>query len=228
MNIFEQINELMKIEGVSAQEIATKWAEMGLLDVSKLRGVNVATTEIISSISDVKPGMFLSRNGKICKNFIADDIEAIILSIFNNEALALCLHKEILPFSSDGFCVDTSKMDALSATKYICEKAKESGKKVEAAQYCVEYESFIVKKGTAFLLSEKEKNDMRSYYFNLKEAFGLANLKEDLFWTAITNGCTNMVGLCSIGSFYFYEDVTTPLSVQPAFLIDLKSLPSLK
>ena len=218
----EKIDAFLQQEGVQKEQLVLEWIKQGQID-KRLLLQKLESFEIVKNVSQVKPGMFYHANGNISEEYVGDDCIAMIISVSrkNKMAIALVFKNETLPFSSDNLSVNTSGLNGSEATDLICHQAAETGKCAEAAWYCRNFSCNGVKRGTAFLPSEREIMDMIAYMFNIRTASMSCGISLHYVMTASCNG--KKVKVCQIGGSDISEEITDfPLQVHPAIKIDLK------
>lgn len=126
----------------------------------------------------ILPGMYVYTDNTISSEIRNCQIKAIVAYVEDNTVYAVCLRKENLPWSGDGFRVPETQnlTDGAEATRVILEKVYRWQRKAEAAQWCYDYAYDGVKKGEAFLpsLVEMQKLYKNIWYVNRSlQALGL-------------------------------------------------------
>lgn len=155
--------------------------EKGLTEDGIKRIMHAQSPKFVATLSDVRPGMFLTKEGYVSRNYIADEIIAMVIGVFGNKIEALSVIGKEMPFGSSELFVDTEGLSGLEATRLIVAEAERLNLQADAAGYCQNFTvPGLVKPGDAFLLAKEEIIDVHSYFYNIQEA--LHNIK-------FTSGC---------------------------------------
>lgn len=143
--------------------------------------LHAQSPKFVPVLSDVRPGMFLTKEGYISRNYIADEIIAMVCGVIDNKIEVLSVNGKEMLFGSPNLFVNTDGLSGLEATRLIVAEAERLGLNADAAVYCQNFTvPGLVKQGDAFLLSKDEIIDIHSYFYNIQEA--LHNIK-------FTSGC---------------------------------------
>lgn len=178
----QRLQKLLTDLGVDSETLLLKLINEKGLTEDKIRSImHAQTPKFVMSISDVRPGMFLTKEGYVSRNYIADEVIAMVIGVFSNKIEALSVSGTAMPFGSSELFVDTDGLSGLEATRLIVAEAERLNLQADAAMYCQNFSvPGLVKPGDAFLLSKEEIIDIHSYFYNIQEA--LHNIK-------FTSGC---------------------------------------
>lgn len=238
--MLDKVYALIKSLGTTPEDVVLKWVEEGKIDLDRIAELVKQNAQNngseIKKVKQVKAGMFLNNNKTISNEFAPDTCVAVVLKIFPNsrEALVLNVAGISLPFSSDGIDVDTTGFSGLNATHFISQMAKDANVTTEAANYCLEFENDFVAKGSAFLLS-KDDLDNLEVDEALSKAFAETKLADKTFWTSTTPGGNLKSENETYKTAYIFdlrsskislhsEYVSLPLDVHPAYKVRLNQI----
>ena len=236
----EKVYALLKSLGTTPEEVVLKWVEEGKIDLDRIAELVKQNAQNKSSevkkAKEVKAGMFLTKNKKICSEYNPDECVAVVLKVFadSREALMLNIVGKKLAFSSGGIDTDTSGFSSLNATHFVKQMAEDAKVAAEAANYCLEFENDFVEKGSAFLLSKEEVESLE-YNEDLRKAFDAAKLSDKTFWTVTTPADNLKPDDETYKTAYMFdlrgskislhsEYVRLPLDVHPAYVVKLNQI----
>lgn len=223
----EQLNDLLAKFNISADTLLLKMINAtGLTQASIQKLIEMQTPQLVHDEKDVRPGMFLTREGHVSKNYVADETIAMVLGGGKGKVKAMSLNGKELPFSTSNLFVDTVGHDGLDATRLIVAAARKHKLHAEAAEYCQSFAlSGLVKKGDAYLLSEDEVKEVQSYFFNIQEALHSVNFTSGCLWSS-TMGQNGAMATAAVYSFRSLsicpETVDFPQFVYPAFWVPFR------
>ena len=140
----------------------------------------------------VTPGMFVYADGLIYPEIIEGrQIKAVVGSVDDSEALAVCLQEWHLPWSSDRLEAKATqtKTRGQEATREILEISCQKRQKAEAARWCYEYAEDGVKQGEAFLPSCAELKKLFVCQDAINASFKMLDvaLLDDGYWSSTEN-----------------------------------------
>ena len=143
--------------------------------------LHAQSPKFVSVLSDVRPGMFLTKEGYISRNYIADEIIAMVCGVIDNKIEVLSVSGQEMLFGSPNLFVNTDGLSGLEATRLIVAEAERLGLNADAAVYCQNFTvPGLVKQGDAFLLSKDEIIDMIPRNRILTESDAPYNEKSDI------------------------------------------------
>lgn len=185
----EQLQAILAEIGVSVDEFVMK-----LLNAPK-ETRNAIVAMMLSQAPGYTPdpqrvelGIFVDQDGQVSTKFTKDKSVAMIVSIKPNAFIAISLHGQCMPFSSDNLFVNTSGYDGVYATKMLAEHGDATHCAMEAATYCRQFAiPGLVKKGEAFLMTLPEVQTMQQYFQShiaVCRALYESGLEFDYMWTA--------------------------------------------
>lgn len=223
MEKIEKLEKLIEKCGLSRENIVLQWARQGLIDLSEIQKDIKPEVKIvyITDINDLQPGMFFYGNYQVSPEY-ADNALGVIFGLDDANIFVLSLEGENLPFSRDGFNIESGDFGSLSATHFLVQMADSYNKNVEAAKYCLEYSNSIVSCGSAFLLSDKDISRLQKNSAAVHTAFKTAGISDTCLWTCGTAPMEEPTKACfySFNGGYTMSEVTTiPLPVHPAFVV---------
>ena len=225
----EQLKDLLAKFNISADTLLLKLINAtGLTPTSIQKLIEMQTPQLVNDQSQVRPGMFLTMEGYVSQNYVADETIALVLGTEKGKVKALSLEGKEMPFSSSQLFVDTSGHDGLDATRLIVKAAQEAHKRAEAAEYCQKFAiPGLVKKGDAYLLSAAEIKDVQSYFFNIQEALRSVNFTNGCLWssTMLMKDGTVSADAYALRSIAIYQEtVDFPQFVYPAFWVPFRTV----
>lgn len=174
----------------------------------------------------VLPGMYVYADGLISAELITNRcVKAVVGYVEGKTVYAVCLRQKYLPWCSDWPDVSSTYMiSGKEATLRILESAKESGVKVEAAQWCHDYDYDGVVQGEAFLpfSSELDKLSANKEAINKSLRALNASVLDSWYWSSATSGNYGAWRI-NMGSGYLYEQsrVSYRYYVRPVLAIRL-------
>jgi len=179
---------------LSVNDVVSYWLKSGRLnlDASTVSSQTESSGKY-ETPKRVLPGMFVYADGLIYPEIIEGrQIKAVVGYVEDKTVYAVCLREEKLPWSGDWLEVKaTRKMTGgQEATCKILEAARQTGKKVEAAQWCYDYVYDGVKQGEAFLpsIGELEKLFANKVLINASlKALDVAML-DGWYWSSTEDG----------------------------------------
>ena len=159
--------------------------EKGLTEDGIKRIMHAQSPKFVATLSDVRPGMFLTKEGYVSRNYIADEIIAMVIGVFGNKIEALSVIGKEMPFGSSELFVNTDGLSGLEATRLIVAEAERLGLNADAAVYCQNFTvPGLVKQGDAFLLTKEEIIDVHSYFYNIQEALHSIDFTASYLWSS--------------------------------------------
>ena len=236
--MLEKIYALLESIGMTPEELVLKWIENGKIDLDRIaelvrKNAQEKSFEL-KKVKEVEPGMFLTADKKVCRQFDAERSAAIVLKVYddNRTALAVDINGVSLAFSRDGLETDTLGFSGLNATHYISQMALDQNVTAEAADYCIEFENSFIRKSTAFLPSKEELESLDAVAEKIYPAFVAAKMADKTLWTSTTPArslkeeetCKTeyIFSLRSSKVSIHSEYVSLPLSVHPFYKVDLR------
>lgn len=236
--MLEKIYALLESVGMTPEELVLKWIDNGKIDLDRIaelvrKNVQEKSSEV-KKVKEIEPGMFLTADKKVCRQFDAEKCAAIVLKVYddNRTALAVDINGVSLAFSRDGLETDTLGFSGLNATHYVSQMALDQKVRAEAADYCLEFENSFVRKNTAFLPSKEEIESLEADAEKIYPAFSAARMTDKTFWTS-TTPARNLKDAETCKTAYIFslrgpkisfhsEYVSLPLDVHPFYKVDLR------
>lgn len=197
----------------------------GLTQSSIQKVIEMQTPQLLHDEKDVRPGMFLTREGYVSRNYVADETVALVLGEGKGKVKAMYLEGKEMPFSTSNLSVDTVGHDGLDATRLIVATARTQKMHAEAAEFCQAFAlPGLVKKGDAYLLSEEEVKEVQSYFFNIQEALRSVNFTNGCLWTSTMERKETATALVySMRSLTICPEILDfPQFVYPAFWVPFR------
>lgn len=237
--MLDKVYALIKSLGTTPEEVVLKWAQEGKIDLDRIAEFVKQNAQNKSSevkkIKEIEPGMFLTSDMSVCKEFDAEKSMAIVLSVNYDKKTALVFNitGANLSFSREGLKVDTSGFSGFNATHFIWQMALDAGVTAEAADYCLKFENALVPEGKAFLPSMDEVKEWETNCEKIYPAFVAAKIADKTFWTSTTFDSAKQQTEQANGTAYIFsignsqipvhsENVCLPLDVHPVYTVDLK------
>ena len=198
MDKIKRIASLLEKLEISPQKVVLKWAQQGTIDLKQIAS-ELETwrreNAFVRNWYDIRPGMYLYKNGKISHVYAENECQAVVLDVDtqNSKLLMMSLCGKVLPFSSQGYSFDTSGLlNGLNATYLLSQMAQDANCPVEAAQYCLNYSDAFVDAGMAFLLTEDEAKSLSPCAEQILLALNIAHVQTNGFWLSSSSGdCSN-------------------------------------
>ena len=227
----EQLKDLLAKFNISADMLLLKLINAtGLTQTSIQKLIEMQTPQLVNDQSQVRPGMFLTLEGFVSQNYVADETVALVLGNEKDKIKAMSLTGKEMPFSTSNLFVDTAGHDGLDATRLIVQAARERGIHAEAAEYCQAFSlSGLVKKGDAYLLSDDEVKNVQSYFFNIQQALRSVNFTNGCLWssTMALNDNVPTAAVYALRSMTVcQETIDFPQFVYPAFRVPFRKIVS--
>ena len=181
----EQLTQVLADLDISADKLLLQLINATGMTRKSIREMFDVPLYLVNDIQEVHPGMFLTNEGYVAKNYVAEKTTAMVLGTNNGKVKAMYLDGEEKPFSTGGLFVDTTGLNGLEATRMIVKEAREQHLPAEAAEYCQEFfVPGLVAKGDAFLLSMEEVREVQSYFFNIQEALRSVYFTSGCLWSS--------------------------------------------
>ena len=224
----EQLQNLLTALGVNSETLLLKLINEKGLTEEKIRGIMKAKApKYITNLSDVRPGMFLTKEGYVTRNYIADDVIALVFGVFKKKIEVISVEGKEMPFGSPELFVDTDGLSGLEATRLIAAEARRLNLRADAAVYCQNFTvPGLVEQGEAFLLSPEEIIDIHSYFYNIQEALHNINFTTGFLWSSSMlkkQSSDPMIKVYEIRSPVMSEEMPDfPQYVYPAFFVSFR------
>ncbi len=201
--------------------------EKGLTEDGIKRIMHAQSPRFVATLSDVRPGMFLTKEGYVSCNYIADEIIAMVCGVIDNKIEVLSVNGKEMLFGSPNLFVNTDGLSGLEATRLIVAEAERLGLNADAAVYCQNFTvPGLVKQGDAFLLSKDEIIDIHSYFYNIQEALYCIDFTASYLWSSsMLMKCPGepMVRMYALRSPIISEEIPDfPEYVYPAYFVPFR------
>ncbi|MBO6280989.1 MAG: hypothetical protein J6N49_00510 [Alphaproteobacteria bacterium] len=222
----EQLTQVLADLDISADKLLLRLINATGMTTEAIREMFDVPLHLVSDIQEVRPGMFLTNEGYVTKNYVADKTTALVLGTRKGKVKAMYLEGEEMPFSTGGLFVDTTGHNGLEATRMIVKEAREQHLPAEAAEYCQEFSlPGLVEKGDAFLLSIEEVREVQSYFFNIQEALRSVHFTSGCLWSSSISKdhetpCADVYALRSMTAYP--ESMRFVQFVHPAFWVPFR------
>lgn len=189
MDKMKKIASLLEKLELTPQEVVTDWICRGEIDLKQIQialSQKQKETVFVTSKKEIDVGMFLYSDGKISTTYTEGKSIALVLDINQDKGtmLMMCLHKEILPFSTHNFNIDTVGLKSgMNATHFISQMVEDADNaSVEAVQYCLDYSDAFVEQGQAFLMTVDEVKALEPNLVKICSALHAAGISNGGFW----------------------------------------------
>lgn len=224
----EELDKLLTDLSVDSETLLLKLINEKRLTEDGIRRImHAQSPKFVTDLSDVRPGMFLTKEGYVSRNYIADEIIAMVLGVSDNKVEVLSVTGKEMPFGSPELFVDTKGLNGLEATRLIISEAERLGLKADAAVYCQNFTvPGLVKQGDAFLLSQEEIIDIHSYFYNIQEALHSIDFTTSYLWSSsmlMKRSGEPLVRMYALRSPVTAEEMPDfPEYVYPAFFVPFR------